>query len=623
MKGERTMDTIKNLVSDLLEMDILPADSQIVEKKDFVSCDYVLTTRSLPINVQLTIKKRFLILSANRKYSYHVREGERIKFNGSVKQVFPAYQIAGNNDSIVVSRRCIYETSDMAKETVADFNEDCQKVIREFEDQCVDFHVRSVQPDIEPKKAESVEVPIEERDGYASDYIDDYMEEQKCFTVKIFQQLSGESKIQQSENIRWFQKKAGEDELVVALDEAEPLDMCFKFLLPSTQKEAYVMAAYLEKTYPELLTSYKNNKFEIYSYMTPDRYEPGKDITKCISLLKNAANEATQSVADLEKPEQMVSNMQIILEQEMETLKQKEKQIDLQKEALAKQEKNLTEKENVLREREETFRKKIAEKEVQLQQKQEQLKVKYQELQVEQSSIDEEKAKYLLNIQNLTAEIARLQKRTGVEATGAEGTLEIKKLKSKLQSEMNQRISMERNLKIRIKNLEQQLQNSAKDLENALAEKDILKQESMEDASHLFDEERKKYEAELKTLREYADITGAEVTPDELVTYIQGKGAENVEILHAAEGKEIVSMLIEGINIKVVFGSVPFLDASKIMKNVNVKDFSKLNSLAWDYKFFIRSLENGQEAVVRNYFNRKMTSAEVYEAIIKATSYFE
>ena len=150
---------------------------------------------------------------------------------------------------------------------------------------------------------------------------------------------------------------------------------------------------------------------------------------------------------------------------------------------------------------------------MQLQQKQEQLKVKYQELQVEQSSIDEEKAKYLLNIQNLTAEIARLQKRTGVEATGAEGTLEIKKLKSKLQSEMNQRISMERNLKIRIKNLEQQLQNSAKDLENALAEKDILKQESMEDASHLFDEERKKYEAELKTLREYADITGAEVTP--------------------------------------------------------------------------------------------------------------
>ena len=69
MKGERTMDTIKNLVSDLLEMDILPADSQIVEKEDFISCDYVLTARSLPINVQLTIKKRFLILYANRKYS--------------------------------------------------------------------------------------------------------------------------------------------------------------------------------------------------------------------------------------------------------------------------------------------------------------------------------------------------------------------------------------------------------------------------------------------------------------------------------------------------------------------------------------------------------------------------
>lgn len=619
------MDMIKSLVNGLLETEILPADSQITENGDFISCDYALVTKGLPIKVQLTIKKRFLILSASRKYPYHIIEGERVKFNGSVKQEFPAYQIAGNNDSIVVSRRCIYETPDMARDTVKIFNEDCQKVIKEFEDRCVDFRTRTVQPDmelekskelVEPNKIEELADNKSEDDG---DYVDDYIEEQKQFTAKIFHQLSGGNGIQQSGKIRWFCKKSSDDELVVSLDEAEPLDMCFKLLLSATQKEAYVMAAYLDKSYPELLAVYADNKFEMCSYITPDRYEPGKDITKCISVLKEAAKEAKQAAADVEQPEQMVSNMQELLEKEMESLKQKEKQIDSQKTDLEKQRKSLAAQEDALREKESAFMKNAAKKEEEIKQAQEHLTLMQEKLNAEKDSIDKEKAKYLLNVQNLTAEIARLQKRSSAEAAAnPESELEIKKLKAKLKSEMNQRISMERNLKIKIKNLEQQYQNSARELEKALSEKDVIKQESMEDASHLFDEERKKYEEELRELKEYADITEPEVTSEELVAYVQGRDAENIEILHAAEGKEIVSMAIDGINIKVVLGKVPFLDASKVMKNANVKDFAKLNSQAWDFKFFMR----GQEAVVRNYFNRRITSAELYEAIIKAIGYF-
>lgn len=619
------MDTIKSLVNELLETEILPAGSQITEIGDFISCDYALATKGFPIKVQLTMKKRFLILSASRTYPYHISDGERVKFNGRVKQEFPAYQIAGNNDSIFVSRRCIYETPDMAKDTVKIFNEDCQKVIKEFEERCVDFRTRTVQSDMELEKSKEVEEPkeIEEladkRNEVDSDYVDDYIEEQKQFTAKIFHQLSGGNGIQQSGKIRWFCKKSSEDELVVSLDEAEPLDVCFKLLLPATQKEAYVMAAYLDKSYPDLFAVYVDDKFEMRSYITPDRYEPGKDITKCISVLKEAAKEAKQAAADVEQPEQMVSNMQELLEKEMESLKQKEKQIDSQKTDLEKQRESLAVQEDALREKESAFMKKVAKKEEELKQSQERLTLMQEKLNAEKDSIDKEKAKHLLNIQNLTAEIARLQKRSGAgTAANPESELEIKKLKGKLKSEMNQRISMERNLKIKIKNLEQQYQNSARELEKALSEKDVLKQESMEEASHLFNAERKKYEEELRALREYADITGTEVTSEELVAYIHGRGVENIEILHAAEGKEIVSMAIDGINIKVVFGKVPFLDATKVMKNANVKDFAKLNSQAWDFKFFMR----GQEAVVRNYFNRRITSAELYEAIIKAIGYF-
>lgn len=611
---------------------LFPDKAALTEKADSAEVIYSIPVGKQDMSVKVVLKERMAIISSTREYIYEIIENGRSAFNDSVIKRFGSlYQIYSSGNSISVTRRMVTDTQNEILQGVREYNEILQTVVSEFELNCVNFKLKAsmdkYQQEYNPEQVYLEEEPQQE--VAATHSMDAYQKESSAYCRKIFTGLArGKQLGKTPEGGQLFAYKARKGKMMVSID-PDASSLQFTYVVKAeSDMEAYSIKANVAREYPDISIYYdtKRKELALTSFLVPDPYVP-QGPGKCVRNLFDAYDSSLEFTKKTAVDGQTLNqNMNQLFSRQMQSMKRKEELLGQREEnlnstlnELEKSKKALEEREAEMKAEMQSLRDSVREKELELDKKSRELEEKERNLNGQSSSMDEEKAKYLLNIQELNTEIQRLQDRA-VQGGSSEADLqEIQKLRGQLASAVSGRASMEKTLKTEIKDLRRKLEDVSGALRKKEEENATIKNDMVSQAEHYFDQDKLKYEKEIADLREAANLSGLEISLEKFMEYLKDKDEfTEVKVLHA-DDKEILAMDYKSLTIKVIFGDLLFVDVSRNVKSVKKNSLERLNNEITNTKFFVK----GNEVFSRQYFGRRVSNEALYDIINGLISYFE
>lgn len=557
------------------------------------------------------------IFNASRQYDYRFDDKKRIMFNQAAQTQYQGYSISGDPSGggvkIVITRRLTRPSHDMVITEITDFYDITKKLIPDFERKVIDFdHPSKEEEEYDPEV--KFEQPVEETDS--QEFMDKYKVEQQEYVLSVFHKLAKGSDLKEDNGTLCFVKKSPTNTLLFSHTIGDPDIVAAMEMHGVSEEDSYMLLSHAMNNCRSD-ASYENNIFCLKAYIVPDQYDPSGVKDEIGSLCKEM--EECKSVLSVKaEPDILASNMQKLMDDQMEALKIKEEEIEKRFLEMQEREKQFEEKENLFNEQTRQLEQKMKEKETELADLKEEIDRREVLLKEAEDSLDGEKAKYLLNIKNLTAEIARLQTRTGSDNGRSDS--EVRRLEIRIEQLTKSKAVMERTLKAEIEHMNAR----NRELTNTVHEKELeisdLQSFREEQSAHLFDNERAEYEQEIEKLKEIANITGEEVTLESFEQYAASLGVfSSIEIKHAQEHNIVFMKYSDKVQVAIVFGEPFFADVSKKMKSVNQKDLLKMNRETPHVKFF----DKDGKVTARKGLSYKATTKQVYADVLDMVTYFE
>lgn len=610
---------------------LFPDKSTLTEKTDSAEVLYSIPVGKQDMTVKVVLKERMAIISSIKEYIYEIIENGRSAFNDSViKRYGGLYQIYSSGNSISVTRRMVTDSHNEILQGIYDYNEILQAVVSEFELNCVNFKLKAsnaYQQEYDPEQVYMEEEPQQE--DAASHSMDIFRKESSAYCRKIFNGLArGKQVVTKTDGGQLFAYKARKGKMMVSIDqEASSLQFTYVVNVESDM-EAYSIKANIAREYPDISIYYDANRKELALtlFLLPDPYMPegpGKCVRNLFDAYESSLDFTKKTAVDGQTLNQ---NLNQLFSRQMESLKRKEdilgqREEDLNStlEMVEKTKKELEERKANMEAEMQSLRDSVREKELELDKKAHELEEKEKNLTGQSNSMDEQKAQYLLNIQELNTEIQRLQDRAVQGGSSAADLQEIQKLRGQLASATSARASMEKTLKTEIKDLQRKVEDLRSTLRQKEEENATIKNDMISQAEHYFDQDKIKYEKEIADLREAANLSGQEITLEKFTDFLKSKDEfTDVNIRHA-DDKEILVMEYKSLSIRIIFGDPLFADVSRNVKSVKKNSLERLNNEVSNTKFFTRN----SEVVARQFFGRRVSCEALYDIVNGLISYFE
>lgn len=609
---------MKEILNEILKL--CPDSAELDNSKDPVTViSFFYNVGMRGIGVELKIAPTHEILQAVQTYPFSSHDTD--KFNDQSKK-YTGYQVYGSDNRLSISKRLTFSDPSILPGSVTEFLQTVKEIVPNYELKCIDFSKRvEADEEYDPTVIETIQPENQpEPQETADEVIGAYSDEQKECCEEIFLKLSIEhgADIEETHGRRSFSETVNGGLITVTIyPEDGMLKLYFRKKIddPST---AYITIADLQTVYPEMELDYDGTYLSISILVFPDRYNEKEVFTTYEDVVK-AANTVKNDV-DPDNEVKIASNLKEIIDKENEDLLKREESIRKKEEYLSRIEAELnSERQGLEEERnklhanyeamQEEYQKRIAavtRKEAELDKK----------LSSAEESMETEKAKYLMSMERITSQLARMK--SGGDKGGMSGEDEAK-YKARIRTLTQSRIAIEKELDARMTEWKRKEDKYTQDLKEKEEQIRALSIDMEEQAEIKFAKERMEYERKLKDYEAAEEITKHEVNPDSYYAYLSEKDYGEISRRHGKNQELIAYQLDKSMNVVVVFGNLVFIDVMKTIKNKNMKVLSKLNDQVSDVKFFCR----GQDIVARKYMSIFTPYADLEAAAMELSEYFD
>lgn len=617
------MENLKKLAGQLKQ--ILPKETQEKEKQDSVILEYPFECAGKGLNICIVLKGKFAIIKGTQKYDFQYLEKEQQKFNDKMKNDHKEFQIFGQGQNFSMAKRFTYNNIDSLKEHLTNFEEKAKEILDVYEKDCINFLIKTKEEEKEydpVKKVDKVNKVTDTQEKMEENkIIHSFREFQIRFCKEIFEAASSGFEIRKEGNTRYFEEPL--DKGVLRLNYAED-DKCFKYeycIRNISSTDAYLMLADIENTYSELSTNYDEDTLHVFKFIIPDPYQENilqetKDLLiKAVETCNIKWEKRAENIDDVK----IASDIQKLLEQQMNEIKAKDEELSIKADDLQAREEEFQKKVQSFHAEHENSIQKIKAHQMKLDEREKEIDEKAAKLEEDSRIISTERSKYLLQMKSLTSEISKLKIYSGEKDSGISKEKELM-YKSQIEALTKSRAIVEVTLKRELNGERKKNQDLTMLLKEKEEEINEMKNDLHAQAKQLFAEEKAVYENEIKRLKEAADITDHDINIDSFLNHITEKGYDDAKILHGGK-QDIVSFHVgEGLEAKVIFGDIKFMDVIKKMERRNIpqKTLDGLNSQNIDIKFFARE----GEVVARKIFSKKISNMDLEAQILCLTEFF-
>lgn len=608
---------------------VLPENTKTNETEENVVLSFCLESGVKGIDVNIELSNKIIKAKGTREYEYPISEKAANEFQYTISETYPGYAIYTTGQSFAVSKFVYYQSTSEAMDEINAILNVMKDAVSKFETQCVNFNnAKAVveedeygdYDDYDPE--ENVKV-IDVNNNYhvvSTTELDNdvYDESHKEFAEKTFNKIAEMFGIKRNGNEIVF-KDSHSEQIVTCLLIPLDAEILIKVTVNVPRDIGMIYQTFINTSYPELRSSYnaETEEFSVKRYSTPDEYAPDETfeyIELCRTAMSECVKEYEQNLNKKESSE-FISDVQQILSEQTESVSEREK-------AVAAREEEINKYEEQLKEKEKEFERKLQELEeekaamLEESEKEKRRLAEYEEEMQEKIKVYEERnTKDILNIQQLAAQLAKLQQRQSVSGMDEDAEEEIFRLKSKINQMTKQKIALEKKLTEKI----DERNSKIKELSDELNKKNLdLKdvESGIEDRIKAkVAEEVKAAEEKIKGLETQLSEIGHILTPDEMLEYYKDFDFD-AKKRHAANAEFIVYN-DEALEIKIRFGDVNYVDVSRVasMKDVMLRKF---NSKFVNVKFFSKD----DKIIARAYFKNNATVEEVDELVTSLASRF-
>ena len=609
---------MKEILNETLK--ICPDNAVLDDSKDSLAViSFVYNVGMRGINIELKISPTHEILQAVQTYPFSSHGTD--EFNDQSKK-YKGYQAYGAENRLSITKRLTYPDTKVVPSSVTEFLMTVKEIVPNYEMNCIDFSQKMEEPgkEYDPTVIETIQPDDQpEIQNGAVEMLSAYQHEQKEYCDKVFLMLSIEhgENIEDTHGQRSFTKAINGGVLTVSIDPDEGMirmDYRKKIDDPSA---AYIVIADLQTIYPEMDLDYDGTELNMGMIVIPDRYNE-EEVFAVFDDMCKAARSIKKDV-DPEDEVKIASNLKEIIDKEAEdllkreeSLRKKEKYLGQIEAELNAERKNLEEERNEMHTNYEAMQEEYQKRISAVNRKEAELNEKLNSV---EESMDAEKAKYLMSMERLTSQIARMKSGNG---NGGMSKEDEAKYKARIRTLTQSRIAIEKELDDRMTEWRRKEDKYKEELKEKEKKIYALTTEMEEQAEIKFAKERMEYEKKIKDFEAAEEITKHEVNPDSYYAYLCEKDYD-AKRRHGKNQDLIVYQVDKSISVTVVFGSLFFIDVVKVIKNKNQKVLSKLNDQVSDVKFFCR----GQEVVARKYMSIYTPYADLETAAKDLSNYFD
>lgn len=578
------------------------------------------------MDVLVEITETTVKIKGNRKYEYPITDANVGAFQQKMQSTHRGFSIYVNGQTLSFSKFFAYQTEQEAAKMVKDAVAAMQDAVLVFEDSCVNFMEKMAAS--EEKKTynpeENIEIVKVDNTFHAVSATqqdnEEYEKKHQNYTEEIFEKLAakiggrnGNEAVHTDENGRTVKAMAFplDTEIILSVSIKAPKDTAAMYL------------AYMNANYKELRSSYHADKeeFIIRGYAYPDPYSP-EDTEELLNLCNKAMDACIQNYAEtLEKKDSLgfAVDVQQILEEQTETVAQREKAVAAREEEMAAREEEMKHKEEELKQRLQDLETEKKQMQEQMDQEREKMQQREDEMVEKIRDYEERDTKSVLNIKQLANQVAALQTRQNALGTAdAESGEELFRMESKVNQLISQKVALEKKLNEKISGKETRIRQ----LSDVITEKDTeiqkMKNNMNDIVQSLVSDTSKKAEARIEELESQLAGIGHILTPEDMLSYISEFSDLEASKRHASNA-EFVVYEDGALEIRIRFGEVNYVDVSR---EAALKDsiLKKLNTKFLDYKFFVN--KEGNKITARSYFSKTAKAEEVDDLISALASNF-
>lgn len=326
---------------------ILPETTDVIESEETTLYTFPYAAGCKDAEVTIRIHSGYAILRAKREYASGIKEKETVHFNETAQSDYYGYQIFTEGNIFYVTKRFTFERTEELLENITAFLEIVVTVVERFEKQCIDF----LETDRENAEKSSMEINEHHTTREDTSSVAEFLKYQLYFCNDIFCKMAAKyaADIEVAEDELFFKTNIDNHDVVVSMKK-ETGDMTIDFSFLAGEDHSYRMISEFKRRNKNLYYSYLNGKIHVKSFLTPDPGLPDEAfcmMDQILDLLKN--QKADRNDGNLhEIPMQMVSEMQTLMDTQMEALKNKSSELEKREKELLVKEKNRKNRENFL-----------------------------------------------------------------------------------------------------------------------------------------------------------------------------------------------------------------------------------------------------------------------------------
>ena len=596
---------------ELLSQIELPDDAVVDgEKDDRVEAKFHLDAASKGLDVVVMIFQAYAKIEGTQNYGFEVDEEKSGLFQEEMAAAYPSYRIFGSGQALKVNFRASYDTPEELTKSISDYIKVAADAAEKFEKECVDFFSSGAEE--KDEEYSTAVKTVARSDVDKADAAEIFAREQKEECQKAISRMVEENNGSVSDDgTGTFPYHDGEVSM-----SPQGFSLLTEYRVEMPEKKGIIAVANVKDQGIAMSTEYKDGKACFGSYFLPNKYDEsltGKYIESFTSDCDKAISEISDELWNPD-PITVAKDMQKLLDQQMEEAKRQAELVEEKFRELQEKEKAFEEEKARIKEEQDSMVQQVRDRMKALAEKEQRLADREQDLEDQANSFDTEKSRYVMQVQSMASEIAKLKAASpGLE--GPQGSVDDKeyaRMKAELDALIASRVVMERTLGSQIEDLRKTNKTLREDLSEREREVAEYRDNLEAQAAQLFGKKEDAYKEKIAALEEKAGAVGDVLTPESVI------GALKKEFPDARKDKgknyDIVSFTLGDIQFKVLFADPVIIDAFQ-HKRYSDKSLLELNEKESGVKFFRRNEDqkkkDGGITVARAYVSRTAQASKV------------
>ena len=604
----------------------IPGTSNIKEEDSKITINAELKTGIKGVNVVIECAPNTVKIKGTQEYKYPIAEEAVENFQQEMMEKYSGCNVYVSGQVFAFSKFFSYQTVEEAVKTTEETLDAMQDAVVTFENDCVNFLEKDVEPKEEDYNPEDNVNLVHIDNTYHAvsttmQDTEDYEEEHRKFAEKAFRDLAAE-----------IGGVPNGNEVIVTDEETKITINCIIFPLdaeilvsvstPADSDGGTIYVSYINANYPELMATYDadNEVFKVRTYSNPDKYAP--DETKaCLDLCKTALTACIKEYErTLKKKDSadFASDVQQILSEQTAMVSEREKAVAERESEIEQKEKEMQKKEAELQKQVAALKEERAALQKKIESEETRVKVHEEEMQNKIKEYEERDTKNILNMQQLAKQLASLQDRQNALGQTDNKAEEVFRMGQKVKQLTGQKIALEKKLTEKIVAKDSKI----KELSDSIGQKDreIKKIESNIDdmvKSQVADEV-KKVEERAASIQKQLDEIGHILTPEDIISYYEQYSDAEVKKFHAPNA-EFVVYNDGALEVRIRIGETNYVEVSR---SAALKDqiLRKLNTKYNDVKFY--STKDDRIAA-RSYFKKNAAAEDVDDIVASLSENFK